>query len=68
MTEQPHHQRPSTWSEEARDYEGVFVPFSERVAEAALDRLELEPGERFLDVTAGTGAVTTTVSRRPRTR
>jgi ubiquinone/menaquinone biosynthesis C-methylase UbiE len=58
MDDRNTHQRSEVWSERADDYDAMFVPFSVGVAAAALARLELQPGERFLDMAAGTGAVT----------
>lgn len=53
----PPHTDPNVWSELSGFYEARFVPFSSAVAEAGLERLELRPGERLLDVAAGTGAL-----------
>lgn len=58
------HRQPEAWSRSAQDYEDCFVPLSTKVARAALDALALEPGERLLDVAAGTGAVSLEAARR----
>lgn len=57
------HQRPEVWSDCAAEYEDWFVPLSGRVAAEALERVSLERGDRFLDVAAGTGAVTLEAAR-----
>lgn len=48
-------QRADLWSRHARAYETVFEPLTDRFAEAAIATLGLRPGQRFLDVAAGTG-------------
>lgn len=42
----------------ARHYEATVHPFTSLYAEAALARVDLKPGDRVLDVAAGTGALT----------
>ncbi|MGA9532536.1 MAG: methyltransferase domain-containing protein [Anaerolineales bacterium] len=54
----PDHTKPDVWTRAAPDYEDMFLPLSSQVAAAALRRIKLDPGDRFLDVAAGTGAVT----------
>ena len=51
-------QRPEGWSASAAAYDQWFVPLSSRFAINALRLLGLEPGQRLLDVAAGTGALT----------
>jgi SAM-dependent methyltransferase len=51
-------QRPGGWSDGAAAYDEWFTPVSSRFAVNALRLLGLEPGERLLDVAAGTGALT----------
>jgi ubiquinone/menaquinone biosynthesis C-methylase UbiE len=58
MTQAAPHQLAETWEVAAEDYERHFVPFSDRVAEAVLGFAQPRARERFLDVAAGTGAVT----------
>jgi len=53
-----YHTKPEVWSRAAPDYEDMFLPVSSRVAAAALPRIGLKAGDHFLDVAAGTGAVT----------
>lgn len=58
MAELLHHQRPESWGARARDYESIFVPFSQAAARRAVELAEIGPGDRYLDVAAGTGALT----------
>ncbi len=58
MSEQPPQQLASSWNDTANDYDEMFVPFTAGAAQAALDTIKLQPGERFLDIAAGTGSVT----------
>jgi SAM-dependent methyltransferase len=51
-------QRPDGWSDGAAAYDEWFVPVTSRFAVNALRLLGLEPGQRLLDVAAGTGALT----------
>lgn len=51
-------QRPDGWSDGAAAYDQWFAPVSSRFAVNALRLLGLEPGQRLLDVAAGTGALT----------
>lgn len=51
-------QRPDGWSDGAAAYDEWFAPVSSRFAVNALRLLGLEPGQRLLDVAAGTGALT----------
>ena len=51
-------QRPEGWSDGAAAYAEWFAPVSSRFAVNALRLLGLEPGQRLLDVAAGTGALT----------
>jgi ubiquinone/menaquinone biosynthesis C-methylase UbiE len=53
-----HDQRPESWSGGATGYDAWFTPLSARYATDALPLLRLGPGERLLDVAAGTGALT----------
>jgi len=51
-------QRPEGWSDGAAAYDEWFAPVSSRFAVNALRLLGLGPGQRLLDVAAGTGALT----------
>jgi SAM-dependent methyltransferase len=51
-------QRPEGWSDGAAAYDEWFAPVSSRFAINALRLLGLGPGQRLLDVAAGTGALT----------
>ncbi len=55
---EPYYTKPEVWSRAAPDYEDMFLPLSARVAAVALPRIGLKAGDHFLDVAAGTGAVT----------
>ena len=50
-------QRPEGWSDSAAAYHEWFAPLSGRFAVNALRLLRLRPGERLLDVAAGTGSL-----------
>ena len=58
MAERAHHQLPESWGDKAEDYESLFVPLSGAAATLAIEAVELDHDERFLDIAAGTGAVT----------
>jgi SAM-dependent methyltransferase len=49
-------QQPGRWGDHVAVYEQVFEPLSSAFASRALERLDLRPGERLIDVAAGTGA------------
>jgi ubiquinone/menaquinone biosynthesis C-methylase UbiE len=49
-------QQPGPWDDHVAVYEQAFEPLSAAFARRALDCLELRPGERLIDVGAGTGA------------
>ena len=51
-------QRPDGWGDGSAAYDAWFAPVSSRFAANALRLLGLEPGQRLLDVAAGTGALT----------
>lgn len=57
------HERSEHWDEAARHYEETAHPFTSQYAEAALARVPLRPGERVLDVAAGTGALALAAAR-----
>ena len=64
MAERADYHLPESWGDKAEDYDSLFVPFSGPAAIAAIDAMELSPGERFMDIAAGTGAVTIEAARR----
>jgi SAM-dependent methyltransferase len=49
-------QLPEGWSDGAAGYQEHFAGFTEQYADEMLDRLGVGPGDRVLDVAAGTGA------------
>lgn len=49
-------QLPLEWGDVAQDYEESFEALTVQLADDVLARLALKPGERVLDVAAGTGA------------
>jgi SAM-dependent methyltransferase len=49
-------QNPDEWSGIAVAYERAFEPLTSQLAADVLSRLELQSGERVIDVAAGTGA------------
>lgn len=51
------------WDKTALHYETTAHPFTARYAEAALARVALGPGDRVLDVAAGTGALALAAAR-----
>jgi len=56
-------QRPEGWSDSAAAYHEWFAPLSARFAVNALRLLRLRPGERLLDVAAGTGSLALQAAR-----
>jgi SAM-dependent methyltransferase len=48
-------QQPRRWDEHVALYEAAFEPLTNQFAAAALRALSLSPGDRLLDVAAGTG-------------
>lgn len=57
-------QMRDAWDHFAAGYDEAVTPFSMRIAEDALRRVELRPGMRFLDVAAGGGALSIPAARR----
>lgn len=54
----------TAWDTIAAGYDEFVTPSHERLANQALDRLDLRPGTRFLDVAAGSGALSLAAARR----
>lgn len=48
-------QQPARWDNHVDVYEAVFEPLTNAFARAALDRLDLRPGEKLIDIGAGSG-------------
>jgi len=65
MTSLPTHQVPEVWDRAQPAYDEFVRPFSERVGELVLDAADPVPGEHFLDLGAGTGAMAERAIRRP---
>jgi ubiquinone/menaquinone biosynthesis C-methylase UbiE len=53
-----------SWNRIAPDFDRFTTPIALPMGEAALDRVGLEPGMRFLDIAAGSGALALPASRR----
>lgn len=56
-------QVPEKWGELASDYENAFEGLSSQFAVEALRLLDLQPGDRVIDVAAGTGAFSLLAAR-----
>jgi ubiquinone/menaquinone biosynthesis C-methylase UbiE len=63
MTPSSPDQIPEKWSAIASSYEETFQPLSTQLAAEALHLLALQPGERVIDVAAGTGAFSLLAAR-----
>jgi SAM-dependent methyltransferase len=48
-------QKPELWGDHVAVYEDAFEPLTNAFASHALDQLDLSPGDRLIDVGAGTG-------------
>ncbi|MFZ1882167.1 MAG: methyltransferase domain-containing protein [Rhodoplanes sp.] len=48
-------QQPARWDDHVGVYEAVFEPLTNAFARTALDQLNLRPGERLIDIGAGSG-------------
>lgn len=57
-------QTRATWDRIAPDFDRHTTPLTLRLGEAALDRVGLRPEHRFLDVAAGSGALSIPAARR----
>lgn len=55
MSELAPDQLPEGWSNIAEVYDQAFVSMTSQLAEAALQQLDIQPGESVLDVATGTG-------------
>jgi ubiquinone/menaquinone biosynthesis C-methylase UbiE len=56
-------QMRDVWDKFASAYDEAVTPFSMRIAEEALRRVDIRPGTRFLDVAAGGGALSIPAAR-----
>lgn len=56
-------QMRDAWDQFAAGYDEAVTPFSMRIAEDALRRVDIRPGMRFLDVAAGGGALSIPAAR-----
>lgn len=56
-------QMRDAWDRFAAGYDEAVTPFSTRIAEDALRRVDVRPGMRFLDVAAGGGALSIPAAR-----
>lgn len=56
-------QVPSGWTDGADDYATFFAPVTARFGDDAVELLRVRPGERFLDVAAGTGTLALAAAR-----
>lgn len=54
----------AAWDAIAADFDEFTTPMSVKLAEEALGRVEIRPGARFLDVGAGSGALSIPAARR----
>jgi SAM-dependent methyltransferase len=63
-TTDEHAAPPEAWDAIAAGYARYVAPQEVDLAEEALDLVALEPGERFLDVAAGTGGLSLPAARR----
>jgi ubiquinone/menaquinone biosynthesis C-methylase UbiE len=63
MTTQKQQQTQKAWDAIAAGYDEFVSPTHAHVSEAALDAADLRPGMRFLDVAAGTGALSLPAAR-----
>jgi ubiquinone/menaquinone biosynthesis C-methylase UbiE len=61
---EPHVAPPEAWDAIAAGYDRYVAPQEVDLADEALDLVALEPGERFLDVAAGTGGLSLPAARR----
>ncbi len=56
-------QMRDAWDKFSAGYDEAVTPFSMRIAEDALERVDIRPGNRFLDVAAGGGALSIPAAR-----
>ncbi|HYH12863.1 MAG TPA: class I SAM-dependent methyltransferase [Thermomicrobiales bacterium] len=64
MTGQQADQLRQAWDAIADRYDAVVTPSNARLANTALERIDLRPGVHFLDVASGTGALSLAAARR----
>jgi ubiquinone/menaquinone biosynthesis C-methylase UbiE len=62
-TAEEHAAPPEAWDDIAKGYDRYVAPQEVDLAHEALGFVELEPGERFLDVAAGTGGLSLPAAR-----
>jgi SAM-dependent methyltransferase len=56
-------QTPQGWNDVVEKYEAAAEPFTSQFSEEAIGLVRIEPGQRILDVAAGTGALTLAAAR-----
>lgn len=59
-----HLQQAATWDEFSANYEAMAEPYTARFGAALADRLAIRPGERVIDIAAGSGALSLDLARR----
>ena len=57
-------QNPDQWGSIASEYEKSFEPLTSQLATLVLNLLDMKPGERVIDVAAGTGAFSIAAAQR----
>src|SRR6516164_9055819 len=57
-------QQPARWDDHVAVYETVFEPLTDAFARRALDLLDVKPGDRLIDVAAGSGGAALIASAR----
>jgi ubiquinone/menaquinone biosynthesis C-methylase UbiE len=62
-TTEEHAAPPEAWDAIAAGYDRYVAPQEADLANSALSLVELEPGERFLDIAAGTGGISLPAAR-----
>ena len=57
MTDLSIFHQPQAWDDRSRDYANLAEPFTSRMALALADAIEVQPGERVVDIACGPGAL-----------